>query len=167
MRSLKYALLFLLVLSAGLTFAQNQQAKKYNDKIISEQHKVTPKMIKFYQSFKTASLEDLQKQRTMLVSMLDKSLKKIKAMDGFENDTKLRDGAVELLEYEKSNLENEFKAMIPLIANKQRSKEDNEKLEKFKNELISKEEEMDSKFAKIQEDFTARHKLIPQKQEIK
>jgi hypothetical protein len=167
MRSLKYTFLLLFIMSAGLTFAQNQEARKYNDKIITEQHKMASKMVKFFQGFKTSSLESMKAQRAALVAQIDKSIAKIKAMGGFENDTKLRDGALELFAFYKSTLEKEYNDMIQLIANKSRSKEDTEKLEKYKNDLISKEEDMDNKFAKIQEDFAARHKLILKKEEIK
>jgi hypothetical protein len=167
MRALKYAFLFLFILSAGIASAQNQAARKYNDKIITEQHSITPKMVKFFKSFKTASLDDLKKQRASLITQIDKSMTKIKAMEGFENDTKLRDGAVELLGFYKATLEKEYNEMIHLISNKNRSKADNDILEKHKNDLISREEDMDNKFAKIQEDFAARHKLILQKHEIK
>jgi hypothetical protein len=167
MRSLKYALLLFFVMSAGLTFAQNQEARKYNDKIITEQHNIASRMVKFFGSFKTASLESMKSQRTMLVAQIDKSIVKIKAMKGFENDTKLRDGALELLGFYKSTLEKEYNEMIQLISNRSRSKEDNDKLEKYKNDLIGKEEDMDNKFSQIQEDFAARHKLILQKKEIK
>ena len=167
MRALKYTFLFLFVMSAGLTSAQNQEARKYNDKIITEQHNITSKMVKFFKTFKTASLDDLKKQRTVLIAMIDKSTAKVKAMNGFENDTKLRDGALEIFGFYKSTLEKEYNEMIQLIANRGRSKADNETLEKYKNDLISREDEMDNKFAKIQEDFAKRHKLILQKHDIK
>jgi hypothetical protein len=167
MRALKYTFLLLFTMSAGIASAQNQEARKYNDKIITEQHNITSQMVKFFKSFKTASLDDLKKQRAMLITKIDKSTDKVKAMNGFDNDTKLRDGAVEIFGFYKSTLEKEYNEMIQLIANRGRSKADNETLEKYKNDLISREDDMDNKFAKIQEDFAARHKLILQKHEIK
>jgi Rad3-related DNA helicase len=167
MNALKYSFLFLFMISAALASAQNQEARKYNDKIITEQHNIASKMVKFFKSFKTASLDDLKKQRTQLIAQIDKSIAKIQAMGSFENDAKLRDGALELLNFYKSTLEKEYNEMIQLIANRGRSKADNDKLEKYKSDLISREDDMDNKFAKIQEDFAARHKLILQKHEIK
>jgi hypothetical protein len=167
MRAIKYTFLFLFIISANLVCGQNQAARKYNDKIITEQHNITSQMVKFFKSFKTASLDDLKKQRAMLIARIDKSTNKVKAMNGFDNDTKLRDGAIEIFDFYKSTLEKEYNEMIKLIANRGRSKADNETLEKYKNDLISREEDMDNKFAKIQEDFAARHKLILQKHEIK
>jgi hypothetical protein len=167
MRSLKYIFLLFFIMPAGFASAQNQDARKYNDKIISEQHKITSNMVKFFKSFKTASLDDLKKQRAMLIAQIDKSTAKVKAMNSFENDSKLRDGALELFGFYKSTLEKEYNEMIQLIANRDRSKADNATLEKYKNDLISREDDMDNKFSKIQEDFAARHKLILQKHPIK
>ncbi len=167
MKALKYSLIILFVFSVTLGFSQNRKAAKYNDKIITEQHRIAEEMLRFFKNFKTASLEDIKKQRSALVSRIDKSVDKVKSMGAFESDAQLRDGALSLFAFYKSTLEKEYNEMIPLIANRGRSDEDNKKLEQHKNDLISKEEEMDNKFALIQEEFAARHMLILKKEEIK
>jgi hypothetical protein len=162
----KNLLFAFVILFSTVTFAQNPKAAKYNDKIVDHQHDIAEEMVAFFKSFKTDTKENLEKKRMGLLNKINGSLSKIQAMGGFEGDTKLRDGALDLLKFYKGTVEKEYAEVVHLVTNKNRTKEENDKLDQHRTTLISKEEEMDAKFATIQEEFAKRHNLILKTHEL-
>jgi hypothetical protein len=147
-----------LLLSFGAA-AQNKKAAKYNNKIIDIQHDVTPKIVTFFKTFEKGSLDDLKAQQKTLIASFDNSIKKISAMKEFEGDADLRNAALEWFKFYKSSFEKEYNHILELVANRDRSKEDHEKLDKLTDDLVKEEEKVDAKFSEAQEKFAKRHNL--------
>ena len=101
----------------------------------------------------------MHQERDALLILVNASITDIKAMDGFDGDTQMRDGALALLNFYKSGLESDYHLMIELIANRERSKEDHAKLEAFKDSLIANEKIHDDMFEAIQIAFAKKYKL--------
>ncbi len=139
--------------------AQNKKAAKYNDKIINEQIKLEPFLIKFFKDFNSASIESLKEQHNNIVAMLDKSSKKVAAMPVFENDGSLRDAALKWFNLYKESFENEYKEMLPIISKKDKTNEEKTKLNEMHEKLIKEEEVIDTEFASAQKTFADKHKL--------
>lgn len=139
--------------------AQNKKAAKYNDKIINEQIKLEPFLIKFFKDFNTASIESLNEQHNTILTMLDNSSKKVAAMPVFENDGALRDAALKWFNLYKESFENEYKEMLPIISKKDKSADEKAKLNEMHEKLIKEEEIIDTEFANAQKAFADKHKL--------
>lgn len=163
----KYVVLMCFLLLGSLVVAQNKKAARYNDKIINEQHQLSGKMVSFLKSLRTSNAADLNKSRNDLITQIDASISRIQSMDGFEGDTKLRDGALDLFKFYKSTLEKDYPKIIELATKKNRSEIETQQLNNHKNELIGREDQMDAQFAAIQEEFAGKHKLTLTDHEIK
>lgn len=144
-----------------------KSAAKYNDAIIDQQHAIAEEFVDFFSKFKTATLEDLKAERLDLIQKLNTATEKVKAMPDFKGDFAFRDGALELFSFYKSTLDLEYEQMIHLIADRDRSAEDLQKLRTFRNDLVKREEEIDNKFETIQVEFAKKHGLELVKTEIK
>ncbi|MCU0429545.1 MAG: hypothetical protein MUF42_06190 [Cytophagaceae bacterium] len=156
LRKIIFCLPLFVIFWAG---AQNKKAAKYNNKIINIQHEVTPKIVRFFKTFEKGSLEELKAQQKVLIAEFDMGISKISAMKTFEGDAALRDAALDWFKFYKSSFEKEYNHILELVANRDRSKEDHEKLDKLTDELVKEEERVDDNFAKIQEAFAKRHNL--------
>jgi hypothetical protein len=80
-------------------------------------------------------------------------------MKEFEGDAALRDAALDWFRFYKASFEKEYNHILELVANRDRSKEDHEKLDNLTDELVKEEEKVDDKFAAVQEAFAKRHNL--------
>lgn len=159
MKKLKFILLLMLAVISSQSFAGKPNPAKYNNKIVSKQHKVVNGFKEFFKTFEKGTKERMHDEREELLALVNNSIKEINLMDGFDGDTQLKDGALTLLSFYKSGLEGDYHKMIELIANRERSKEDLAKLEAYKDGLIANEKIHDDKFEEIQVAFAKKHKL--------
>jgi hypothetical protein len=159
MKKLKFILLLMLVALSTQLFAGKPNPAKYNNKIVSKQHKVVNGFKEFFKTFEKGTKERMHDEREELLALVNKSINEIKVMDAFDGDAELRDGALSLLNFYKSGLEGDYHKMIELIANRERSKEDHAKLEAYKDGLIANEKIHDDKFEDLQIAFAKKHKL--------
>lgn len=144
-----------------------KSAAKYNDAIINQQHAIAEEFVDFFSKFKTGKLEDLKAERLDLIQKLNSATEKVKAMPDFKGDYAFRDGALELFYFYKSTLDLEYDQMIHLIADRDRSPEDLQKLRTFRDDLVKREQEIDNKFEEIQVAFAKKHDLELVTSEIK
>jgi len=159
MKTFRYCLFTLCVMFSVTVFAQTKGAAKYNNQIVNHQHKIVKKFMKLFISFEHAEKEKMDQNLDKLIETIDVAIQETKTMSDFDGDADLRDGAVELFSFYENSVKSEYPEMIKLIANNDRSEEDNEKLEEFAQKLIKEEEEFDQKFEDIQIDFARRHGL--------
>ena len=155
---------------AGTVNAKSKKFKsaaKYNDAIINEQHVIAEEFVDFFSKFKTSSLDDLKAERLDLIKKLNLATEKVKAMPDFKGDFAFRDGALELFFFYKSTLDLEYEQMIHLIADRDRSPENLQKLRAFRDDLVKREQEIDAKFETIQVAFAKKHGLELVQSEIK
>jgi hypothetical protein len=151
-----------LCIASQLLIAQNKEAVKYNNKIIKEQHSVTPLIVSFFHNHfkKHVSPGVIKKEKEKIELKLDKGIANLRAMDGFEGDTKLRDSAIEWFRLYKRSFDIEYEQVIPILTKKDKTEEDKVKLKELRDKLLAEEEAIDIKFEMAQEAFAAKHKLI-------
>jgi hypothetical protein len=159
MRKIQLILFLVFTIISTQINAGKPNPAKYNNKIVTKQHKIVKGFKEFFRTFEKGTKEKMHDEREELLILVNKSISEIKLMDGFDGDTQLRDGALILLNFYKEGLEKDYPKMIELIANRDRSKEDHAKLEAFKDELIRNEKIHDDKFEDIQVQFAKKHKL--------
>ncbi|MCS6824574.1 MAG: hypothetical protein NZ529_09775 [Cytophagaceae bacterium] len=155
----KLTIFIIMIFAVSVSLAQNKKAAAYNNKIIEEQYKVTPYIVKFFKTFEKGTKEELMNQKADLIKRIDKAIAKVSKFKDFEGDGSLRDAALEWFRLYESSLVKEYDHMIELISNRDRSKEDHDKLDELAKKLIKEEELLDAKFQKAQEEFAKRHNL--------
>lgn len=141
--------------------AQNPAAARYNNKVIKEQHSVTPLIVSFFHNHlkKHVAPSVIKKEKDKIELKLDKGLARLQMMDGFEGDTKLRDAAIEWFKLYKRSFDIEYEEVIPIITKQDKTEAEKTKLQELRARLLTEEEEIDAKFEQAQEDFAAKHKL--------
>ena len=157
---MRIVLFTLMLVSLSWTgMAQNRKAAKYNDKIINEQHKISPLLVKFYKSLNTASLEELKAEKAALIKTIDASIAKVFAMPGFEGDVALRDACLDWFKLYKRTLEVDFEEVLHIVADKDKSADEKAQLQTVKEKMVKEEDEIDAKFETVQTAFAQRHGL--------
>lgn len=153
---LTYISLFLI--SFGV-FAGGNPAAKYNDHMIKRQHKVVKGFMKMYDTFEKGTKEEMLKEHSRLLVLVNQSIDEIKALTPYEGDSDFKNAALELFTFYKSSLDNEYPKMIALIAIRDRSKEDHKKLDDYRDDLVKREKMFDDKFEDAQITFSKKHDL--------
>lgn len=141
------------------SFAGGHPAAKYNDHMIKRQHKVVKGFMKMYDTFEKGTKEEMLKEHSTLVILVNKSIEEIKTLAPYEGDADFKNAALELFTFYKSSLENEYPKMIALIAIRDRSKEDHKKLDDYRDDLVKREKDYDDKFEDAQIAFSKKHDL--------
>lgn len=151
----------ILYLACNTLMAQNPAAVKYNNRVIKEQHSVTPLIVSFFHNHlkKHIAPEVIKKEKEKIELKLDRGIARLQAMDGFEGDTKLRDAAIDWFKLYKRSFDVEYEEVIPILTKKDKTEDDKLKLKTLREKLLSEEEEIDIKFEMAQEQFAAKHKL--------
>ena len=147
------------ILIASQSFAQSKKAAAYNNKIIDIQHSLTPDIVAFFKAFDKGTLEELKAKKDLLSKDFDKSIKKVSAMKSFEGDSSLKVAALNWFKLYKSSFDTEYNHILPLVADRDRSKEDHAKMDALTDHLVKREEEIDANFEKAQEDFSKKYNL--------
>ena len=150
-----------LCLVTQLLIAQNNEAVKYNNRVIKEQHSVTPLIVSFFHNHlkKHIAPEVIKKEKEKIELKLDRGIARLQAMDSFEGDTKLRDAAIDWFKLYKRSFDIEYEEVIPILTKKDKTEDDKLKLKTLRDKLLSEEEEIDIRFEMAQEQFAAKHKL--------
>jgi hypothetical protein len=161
MNSRKLLLGLALCLATNLLSAQNNEAVKYNNKVIKEQHNVTPLIVSFFHNHfkKHIAPEVIKKEKEKIELKLDKGIARLQGMDGFDGDTKLRDAAIDWFKLYKRSFDIEYEEVIPILTKKDKTEDDKLRLKTLREKLLAEEEEIDIKFEMAQEEFAAKHKL--------
>ncbi len=152
------AYLSFFLLSLGV-FAGGHPAAKYNDHMIKRQHKVVKGFMKMYDTFEKGTKEEMFKEHGKLLVLVNKTIEEINALTPYEGDADFKNAALELFNFYKSSLDNEYPKMIALIAIRARSKEDHKTLDDYRDNLIKREKEYDDKFEDAQIAFSKKHGL--------
>jgi hypothetical protein len=160
---MKNIVLFISLIIAGTInlAAQNTQAVggfktaiEYNDYIISEQNKVVASMNLLSQAVESGTYLDMDKALDSVRAQTKRSLKVIKGMDGYNNNTALKSAAVKLFSFYCKISKKEFKKMVGILKKGDKIKvKDMACMEKLSERISSGEMPLDDIFAKAQEDF--------------
>jgi hypothetical protein len=150
-----------LCLASQLLIAQNHEAVKYNNRVIKEQHSVTPLIVSFFHNHlkKHIAPDIIRREKEKIETKLDKGIARLQAMEGFEGDTKLRDAAIDWFKLYKRSFDIEYEQVIPILTKKDKTEDDKQKLKTLRDKLLAEEEAIDIKFEMEQEAFAAKHKL--------
>lgn len=146
MKKLLFA--FLLLFSVHFSFAQDQEAIAYNDKIVTEQTKIAESILSFSNNPNEFGLSQIQKQA-------EESLNTIKSMKPYKGEKNFLNCAKNLFKFYIDITKNEYKQMLSLIteSSKYSEKELVDKVQKLTNSLTKKEKPLDEKFQAAQVAF--------------
>lgn len=139
--------------------AQNAKAAKYNNKLFKLQNDASAQIVKFFEVVKSGDIAKIQASHTDVNKHLDEKIAAVSKFKAFENDNSLKEAVLVWLKGYEESFENEYKLMLPLLAKKDRTAEDNAKLNQMHDDLIKEEVAFDQKLTETQKTFAEKHKL--------
>jgi hypothetical protein len=140
--------------------AQNRKAAIYNNKLFALQHEVGNKIIRFFEVVKTGDITKIMESHDSVNKSIDAMIAKVSKFKQFEGDNSLKEAVLVWMKGYEESFENEYKQMLPLLSKKDRSAEENSKLNQMHDDLIKEEMTFDQKLAETQKTFAEKHKLI-------
>ena len=151
-----------LFLSATFSFASDNPAIDYNDKIIIEQNKIGTSIKAFSQNPNDFTLDNIHQQ-------VKKSLVILDEMQPFNGNKKFLKSAKNLFKFYLSITQNEYKEMLDLIINKNNESSEvvNNKITILGDKISKKEDPLDDKFQTAQIAFAKENNftLTPNQEE--
>lgn len=151
MRSL--AVLFPAVFSCLALFAQND-AMEYNDMIVAEQLKIYAAMDDFNSSIDLGSDEEKEMSRKVLYQQTIVSIAALERLGAWKDDSAFRDAGLNLFNFYKNVVDNEFKEMLNILKNFDESLDsDVTRLEEIDQQIAEKEKKFDDAFLLQQDAF--------------
>lgn len=163
MKTLKNFVLLLLLSMSGICQAQNTKAAKYNNKIIKEQHEITPMIVAFLhmqtKHYVKKEHEWSEQERINIEKKLSKAIAHVMNLRPFEGDTELKEAALAWFELYRRSFDVEYEEIVAILGKKEKTEADIARVEEIKSKLIQEEESIDQRFAKAQENFAAKYQL--------
>lgn len=139
--------------------AQNRKAALYNNKLFALQHEVGNKIIHFFEVVKSGDINKISAAHDSINKSIDAMIAKVSKFKQFEGDNSLKEAVLVWMKGYEESFENEYKQMLPLLSKKDRSSEENSKLNQMHDDLIKEEMIFDQKLAETQKTFAEKHKL--------
>lgn len=158
----QFSLVFMTMLLITFhAFSQSfSSAAEYNNFIVAEQTKIAKKNINYViKSVHSKSARKIESKRTAVIKQIDKSLKKVKKMKGFDNKTKLKSEAIEMLEEYKDVYLISYKEINALAETQQESFKNLEKYFKAQDKAEERLNKAAQKFSKAQKQFAKDHNM--------
>ncbi|MGV3630415.1 MAG: LIC11966 family surface protein [Bacteroidota bacterium] len=162
--------LFLLISCGSSDTNGGQTPLEYNNQIISEQTKIMNLILEFGRN-NSQDVNVIDGIRLKIVDQAEKSLKVVKAMEGYDGSTRMKEAAVALFSLYHDASKTSYKEMIDILKKGEDiSVEDVERIQQIQMELTEKEKPLDAEFQAAQKEFATKHKLMiqdnPLQQEI-
>jgi hypothetical protein len=142
----------------GVTY---KNALEYNEYIISRQIQLQ-KDITEYTADAQISIDEADKGLDKMISDASVSLKDIEGMPPYNGDSTFRNAAIALFSFYKTRFGNDFKDMHQLkrkLENGTATDDDQQKLDKFSDNISAKEGPLDAKFKETQTKFAKDNNL--------
>lgn len=131
-----------------------KSAIDYNNYIISEQEKVLAGMNKLSKAVENDSYNDMDNALDTLKIQSKKSLKVIKGMGIYNNNTEFRDAAVNLFSFYFKISKKEFKTMVKILKKGDKiSQKDIDVINDMNRIISEKENVLDTSFSEAQQKF--------------
>lgn len=149
----------------GVTYTNPSQ---YNDYIVTKQTEVMKNIMAFGQQVGTAPGEVLTKLPGY-ASEAEAAIKDIKGMPAYNDNTQMRDAAVDLFSFYADIFKNEYRQMAELaqsLSNTPATPEQTQEIQKLVDQVASKESVLDRNFQKAQKDFAKKNNLVIQENEM-
>jgi hypothetical protein len=159
---MKQLLTFLLCSFAFLSsFAGNNEAIAYNDKIVSEQNKIGEAILAFSGNPNDFSLSGIKTQA-------ERSLSVLKEMKPYEGDKKFLSAAKALFKFYGDITENEYKKILQLVVDKKKytQEEITQKINKLTESISKREHPLDKAFQEAQIAFAQKYGFSLRKNDL-
>lgn len=146
-----FFILFLFFASRGV-FANSNEAVAYNDKIITEQNKISETLLTFSGNPNEFSLSNITTQ-------VDKSLDVLKGMKAFDGNKDFLISAKALFKFYKNISENEYKKILYFLENKRNypQEELDKKVDELTKSIAQSEGSLDASFQYNQRKFAEKY----------
>lgn len=143
------------------TFAANQDAIAYNDKIIKEQNKIGEAMLIFSNNPNEFSLSSINTQ-------IYKGMSVLNTMKPFEGNKKFLQAAKALFKFYNSIVKNEYQKILTLMVNNKNYSQDalTKKIDEVTHSISKKEIAYDKAFQAAQKEFALKYGFILQKNNL-
>ncbi len=138
-----------------------KDAIKYSDGIVEQQILVNEQVSKLLDSYDTYVADEMDEAYSNAQNQLNKSIKYVNKLKGFEEDAYFKEGALVFLNTYKDVLENEHKRIIELLKlpeDAYGSKEVQE-VEQHRNESNKKIDEAFEKMLAVQKKFAKKYNI--------
>lgn len=138
----RFFLIFVsVILVAGCN--ESKKAVEYYKLVINEQNQIRQIYEKFIYSFSNDNLERTEELRHQAIKQVDKSIEKMYEMSDYRGSNELKVAAIELFQFYKNSLEQEYPPIINLLKQskgeltKEELKQTNSKLEKMQERYVA------------------------------
>ncbi len=132
-------------------------AVDYNDAIIGEQNKIIEHILAM--SNATYDIDLADEHRVRIIEQCDASIAVVSAMDAYDGNSDLRDGAVNLFKFYKEIATTDFKRILEILDNDELTDEDYDELDQIDASISSRETPLDKAFQGAQAEFSKKHNL--------
>lgn len=166
---MKYALTIFLLFVVFTTNAQKsfKTAISYNDYIVEQQTAIGLKILDFNKVVNvTVNYDTLMMALKEIDKTIDKSLKNLKNTIAFEKETELKTSALNLFQFYKRIMNNEYKEMIKILSKGEYSEEDSAKMSEILDKVVKDENAFDATFLDAQKKFAEKYGFTLQESEL-
>lgn len=166
MKSLFTTLLFL------VAFATNAQksfktAIEYNDFIVDQQTEIGMKILDFNKVVSTTiNYDTLMMALKEIDRTIDKSIKNLKGLTPFEKETEMKTAALNLFQFYKRIMGNEYKEMIKILSKGTYTDEDNTRMAEILDKVVKDENAFDETYQNAQKKFASKYGFSLQESEL-
>ena len=134
-------------------------AVNYNNKIVDQQASVIEKMFDLVESLKKRDGTQMKKNLRLLQEQITESADAIGQMEGYEGSTKLRDAALDLMEFYEAVSHEEFVTMVDILSkpDSEITQFDVEQIQDLERRISQEELELDAMLQQAQREFANEH----------
>jgi len=166
MRNALTVLLFIIVYStnAQKTF---KTAIAYNDYIVEQQTSIGLKILDFNNVVSaTVNYDTLMISLKEIDKAIDVSLKNLKNTVAFEKETELKTAALNLFQFYKRIMSNEYKEMVKIISKGEYSEKDDARMAELLEKVVKDENAFDATFLGAQKKFAEKYGFTLEKSDL-
>ncbi|MBN2756061.1 MAG: hypothetical protein JXR51_02715 [Bacteroidales bacterium] len=139
-----------------------EEAMKYNNKITTEQTKISEKIEILNDSYDNYIAEEMKLAHKSALDQTLKGINEIQKLEAFDSDTMFKNSALHLFNVYKEVLENEHKRIIELLIlpDDRYGKPEIKEFEILRNQSIDKVDKEVNKLIKVQEEFSKKYNFV-------
>ena len=134
-------------------------ALNYNDRIVDSQSKIILKIFDLANAFEKSDPDEMDAKLEDLQAQIDESLTTVSAMESFDGNTRLRNGAIELFKFYKDISQEEYKEIVEILSQPQSdiTYSDYNRLQEIQKDIEEREVDLDKELQAAQQEFAKIH----------
>ena len=141
---------------------------QYNDSIVGIQGKIIKAILDLSATFEGRNASEMDAKYNTLKTVIDEAITNVSKMEGYDDNTELRDAAKELFEFYKSVVGKEYAEMITILKKNDAdvTEADIKRIDEISADISKREKALDEKFAAAQEKFAKEHNIQIKENEL-